>query len=79
MSDPPLPQPSTDEDLTGRLLGWNSTANKDGEEIGLKKGLVSDDKDLMVVTAGFPFGTPGAANIIRVIPAAGPTFWDETL
>ena len=72
-------------------------------EIGLKKGLVSDDKDLMVVTAGFPFGTPGAANseylyflhsvidfmqhltfcllciVIRVIPAAGPTFWDETL
>jgi pyruvate kinase len=48
-------------------------------KIGLKKGLVSDDKDLLVVTAGFPFGTPGAANIIRVIPAAGPTFWDETL
>ncbi|KAL7533280.1 hypothetical protein ACHAWF_004440 [Thalassiosira exigua] len=37
-------------------------------EIGLKKGLVTDDKDLLVVTAGFPFGTPGAANIIRVIP-----------
>ena len=37
-------------------------------EIGLKKGLVLDDKDLLVVTAGFPFGTPGAANIIRVIP-----------
>ena len=48
-------------------------------EIGLKKGLVSDDKDLLVVTAGFPFGTPGAANIIRVIPAAGPTYWDATL
>jgi hypothetical protein len=32
MADPPLPQPSTDEDLTGRLLGWNSTANNDGEE-----------------------------------------------
>lgn len=48
-------------------------------EIGLKKGLVSDDKDLLVVTAGFPFGTPGAANIIRVIPAAGPTFWDASL
>jgi pyruvate kinase len=48
-------------------------------EIGLKKGLVSDDKDLLVVTAGFPFGTPGAANIIRVIPAAGPTFWDSAL
>mmetsp|Transcript_7341 Transcript_7341/g.17072 ORF Transcript_7341/g.17072 Transcript_7341/m.17072 type:complete len:567 (+) Transcript_7341:133-1833(+) len=48
-------------------------------EIGLKKGLVSDDKDLLVVTGGFPFGTPGAANIIRVIPAAGPTFWDQAL
>ena len=48
-------------------------------EIANKKGLVSDDKDLLVVTAGFPFGTPGAANIIRVIPAAGPTYWDATL
>ena len=48
-------------------------------EITVKKGLVTEDKDLIVVTAGFPFGTPGAANIIRVIPAAGPTFWDETL
>jgi pyruvate kinase len=48
-------------------------------KIGVKKGLVSDDKDLMIVTAGFPFGTPGAANIIRVIPAAGPTFWDADM
>ena len=48
-------------------------------EIGLKKGLVVDDKDLMVVTAGFPFGSPGAANVLRVIPAAGPTFWDDSL
>ena len=47
-------------------------------EIALKKGLVSEDNELLVVTAGFPFGTPGAANIIRVIPAAGPTFWDAT-
>lgn len=47
--------------------------------IAVKKGLLTDDKDLMVVTAGFPFGTPGASNIIRVIPAAGPTFWDSTL
>ena len=48
-------------------------------EIALKKGLVSDQNDLLVVTAGFPFGTPGAANIIRVIPAAGPTYWDAAL
>jgi pyruvate kinase len=42
----------------------------------LKKGLVSDPSDLLVVTAGLPFGTPGAANIIRVVPAAGPSCWD---
>lgn len=48
-------------------------------EIAWKKGLVSDNNDLLVVTAGFPFGTPGAANIIRVIPAAGPTYWDASL
>lgn len=42
----------------------------------LKKGLVTDPNDLLVVTAGIPFGTPGAANVIRVVPAAGPTCWD---
>lgn len=42
----------------------------------LKKGLVSDPGDLLVVTAGVPFGTPGAANLIRIVPAAGPTCWD---
>lgn len=48
-------------------------------EIANKKGLVSDPTDLLVVTAGFPFGTPGASNIIRVIPGAGPSYWDESL
>ena len=42
----------------------------------LRKGLVADPNDLLVVTAGLPFGTPGAANIIRVLPAAGPQCWD---
>lgn len=42
----------------------------------LKKGLVADPNDLLVVTAGIPFGTPGAANVIRVVPAAGPSCWD---
>lgn len=42
----------------------------------LKKGLVSDPNDLLVVTAGIPFGTPGAANVIRIVPAAGPSCWD---
>jgi pyruvate kinase len=42
----------------------------------LKKGLVSDPNDLLVVTAGLPFGTPGAANVIRILPASGPACWD---
>ena len=42
----------------------------------LKKGLVNNPNDILVVTAGLPFGTPGAANIIRVLPAAGPQCWD---
>jgi pyruvate kinase len=48
-------------------------------EIANRKGLVEDPNDLLVVTAGFPFGTPGASNIIRVIPAAGPSHWDASL
>lgn len=48
-------------------------------DIAQKKGLVSDANDLLVVTAGFPFGTPGAANVLRIIPAAGPTYWDASL
>lgn len=47
--------------------------------IAIKKGLVSDPNDLLVVTAGFPFGTPGAANVMRIVPAAGPTHWDASL
>lgn len=42
----------------------------------LRKGLVNDPNDLLVVTAGLPFGTPGAANIVRILPAAGPQCWD---
>ena len=48
-------------------------------EIAIRKGLVSDANDLLVVTAGFPFGTPGAANVMRIVPAAGPTHWDASL
>jgi len=43
----------------------------------LNKGLVTSPDDLLVVTAGLPFGTPGAANVIRVVPAAGPECWDS--
>lgn len=52
---------------------------KDACNMAIKKGLVDNQNDLLVVTAGFPFGTPGAANIVRVVPAAGPTHWDSSL
>lgn len=39
------------------------------------KGLVNKPDDLLVVTAGLPFGTPGVANLIRVVPASGPEDW----
>jgi pyruvate kinase len=42
----------------------------------LNKGLVTSPDELLVVTAGLPFGSPGASNVIRVVPAAGPECWD---
>jgi pyruvate kinase len=52
---------------------------RDACKMAIKKGLVDHENDLLVVTAGFPFGTPGAANIVRVVPAAGPSHWDSSL
>lgn len=49
---------------------------KNAARAALRKGLVSSPDDLLVVTAGIPFGTPGAANVIRIMPAAGPNCWD---
>ncbi|EWM26183.1 pyruvate kinase [Nannochloropsis gaditana] len=39
------------------------------------KGLANRPDDLLVVTAGLPFGSPGVANVIRVVPASGPEDW----
>eukprot|EP00970_Alexandrium_tamarense_P015512 scaffold5199_cov199-Alexandrium_tamarense.AAC.7 len=75
-------------DLTVLYLSSRNKAAVDGQDddfdivlknacrAALRKGLVSDPSDLLVVTAGIPFGTPGAANIIRLLPAAGPACWD---
>jgi len=49
---------------------------RDACRAALSKGLVTTPTDLLVVTAGVPFGTPGAANVIRIVPAAGPSCWD---
>ncbi len=42
------------------------------------KGLANQPDDLLVVTAGLPFGSPGVANVIRVVPASGPEDWTLT-
>jgi len=31
--------------------------------------------DLLTVTAGLPFGTPGTTNVLRVVSADGPDYW----
>eukprot|EP00587_Corethron_hystrix_P002470 CAMPEP_0113308706 /NCGR_PEP_ID=MMETSP0010_2-20120614/7047_1 /TAXON_ID=216773 ORGANISM="Corethron hystrix, Strain 308" /NCGR_SAMPLE_ID=MMETSP0010_2 /ASSEMBLY_ACC=CAM_ASM_000155 /LENGTH=588 /DNA_ID=CAMNT_0000163821 /DNA_START=222 /DNA_END=1988 /DNA_ORIENTATION=- /assembly_acc=CAM_ASM_000155 len=49
---------------------------RDACRAALSKGLVTTPEDLLVVTAGIPFGTSGAANVIRIVPAAGPQCWD---
>lgn len=48
-------------------------------EYAWKRGLVQDKNDLIVVTAGIPFGTPGAVNLLRVVSAAGPDSWSPEL
>jgi pyruvate kinase len=35
---------------------------KNAARAALRKGLVSDPNDLLVITAGIPFGTPGENN-----------------
>jgi hypothetical protein len=49
------------------------TTPTDACRAALKKSLVADPDDLLVVTASLPFGTPGAANLI---PVTGPSCWD---
>lgn len=44
-----------------------------------EKGVVSEPNDLVLVTAGFPFGVPGAVNNLRVLCNAGPRSWDKSL
>ena len=43
------------------------------------RGYLEEPTDLAVITAGLPLGTPGAANVIRVVPAVGPTEWPDAL
>ncbi|CEL94407.1 unnamed protein product [Vitrella brassicaformis CCMP3155] len=47
-----------------------------GCEVARQEGICQSPDDLLVITAGLPFGTPGATNILRVCQAAGPNVWD---
>ena len=69
---PPLSSPAVTETEDDEF----STVLRNACRAALQKGLVVSPDDLLVVTAGLPFGTPGAANVIRVVPAAGPECWD---
>jgi pyruvate kinase len=43
------------------------------------QGFADPKSDLLTVTCGLPFGTPGTTNVIRVSSAKGPDYWfDET-
>lgn len=84
-ANPPLPPPSPTRPSTTNPLSAAVTETENDEfdlvlrnacRAALQKGLVTSPDDLLVVTAGLPFGTPGAANVIRVVPAAGPACWD---
>ena len=40
-------------------------------------GFVDAEKDLLTITGGLPWGSPGVTNIIRVCSAKGPDYWYE--
>jgi len=48
-------------------------------KIAMDKKICTKDSDLLVFTAGLPFGIPGVANVIRIVPAIGPDAWDPQL
>ncbi|CAM9642013.1 unnamed protein product [Chrysoparadoxa australica] len=43
------------------------------------KRITTSPSDILVVTAGLPFGAPGVANILRVMQGAGPELWDPSV
>jgi len=72
---PDLPPDNAEHHYQGASHDEFDRILEDACRAALAKGLVSNPEDLLVVTAGLPFGTAGAANIIRVVPAAGPKAW----
>lgn len=51
----------------------------DASELAKEAGYLEEPTDLAVVTAGLPFSTPGAANVVRVVAAAGVDQWPDVL
>ena len=66
------------DDYFGEDVEFNDVLKK---AVGTAKdvGFLDDDLDVAVVTAGLPWGTPGASNVLRVVPAAGPDNWPDVL
>ena len=48
-------------------------------DVAVDYGLLENESDVAVVTAGLPWGTPGASNVLRVVPMMGPDAWPEDL
>ena len=72
----PFDNMNSDEPIVEKATDDLDLVLRNACRAALKKGLVSDPDDLLVVTAGLPFGTPGAANVVRIVPAAGPSCWN---
>lgn len=63
---------TTGDDDFGEITDEAVSAAKDA-------GFLVNPTDTAVVTAGLPFGTPGAANVLRVVSAMGTGSWPEAL
>jgi len=48
-------------------------------QIAMEKHICEHPTDLLVFTAGLPFGVAGVANVIRIVPALGPDAWDPKI
>uniref|UniRef100_A0A0G4HPT6 Pyruvate kinase n=1 Tax=Chromera velia CCMP2878 TaxID=1169474 RepID=A0A0G4HPT6_9ALVE len=45
-------------------------------DVAVQEGIANRPEEQVVITAGLPFGTPGATNNLRVCQAAGPDVWE---
>mmetsp|Transcript_16036 Transcript_16036/g.21192 ORF Transcript_16036/g.21192 Transcript_16036/m.21192 type:complete len:588 (+) Transcript_16036:184-1947(+) len=73
------PATATEEDILPTEKSVLKSMIAKSCNIAMEKKICSDPTDLLVFTAGLPFGISGVANVIRIVPAIGPDAWDPTL